>query len=70
MLEGKNNAFSLLWEVRSIFLQNCFIVSALQHGRRKNPLLLLLKLNKNEVLKSWNGLTAAAAAAAEKKINK
>ena len=39
MLEGKNNAFSLPWEIRSIFMQNCFIVSALQHGRRENPLL-------------------------------
>ena len=38
MLEGKNNTFSLLWEIRSIFMQNCFIVSALQHGRRENPL--------------------------------
>ena len=28
MLEGKNNTFSLLWEIRSIFMQNCFIVSA------------------------------------------
>ena len=37
-LEGKNNTFSLLWEVRSIFMQNCFIVSALQHGRREKPL--------------------------------
>ena len=34
MLDGKNNAFSLLWEIRSIFMQNCFIVSAL----RENPL--------------------------------
>ena len=39
MLEGKNNIFSLPWEIRSIFMQNCFIVSALQHGRRENPLL-------------------------------
>ena len=38
MLEGKNNTFSLFWEIRSIFMQNCFIVSALQHGRRENPL--------------------------------
>ena len=38
MLEGKNNTFSLPWEIRSIFMQNCFIVSALQHGRRENPL--------------------------------
>ena len=28
MLEGKNNTFSLPWEIRSIFTQNCFIVSA------------------------------------------
>ena len=28
MLEGKNNTFSLLWEIRYIFMQNCFIVSA------------------------------------------
>ena len=34
-----DNTFSLLWEKRSIFMQNCFIVSALQHGRRLNPLL-------------------------------
>ena len=27
-LEGKNNTFSLLWEIRSIFMQNCFIVMA------------------------------------------
>ena len=27
MLEGKNNTFFLLWEIRSIFMQNCFIVS-------------------------------------------
>ena len=38
MLEGKNNTFSLLWEIWSIFMQNCFIVSALQHGPRENPL--------------------------------
>ena len=38
MLEGKNNTFSLLWEIRSIFMQNCFIVSALQHGCRENSL--------------------------------
>ena len=38
MLDGKNITFSLLWEIRSIFKQNCFIVSALQHGRRENPL--------------------------------
>ena len=38
MLEGKNNTFSLPWEIRSIFMQNCFIVSALPHGRRENPL--------------------------------
>ena len=38
MLEDKNNTFSLPWEIRSIFMQNCFIVSALQHGRRENPL--------------------------------
>ena len=37
MLEGKNNTFSL-WEIRSIFMQNCFIVSALQHGCHENPL--------------------------------
>ena len=24
MLEGKNNTFSLPWEIRSIFMQNCF----------------------------------------------
>ena len=41
MLEGKNNTFSLLWEIRSIFMQNCFIVSALQHGCRENPLYIL-----------------------------
>ena len=29
--------FSLLWEIISIFMQNCFIVSALQHGRCENP---------------------------------
>ena len=34
MLEGKNNAFSLPWEIRSIFMPKYFIVSALQHGRR------------------------------------
>ena len=38
MLEAKNNTFSLLWEIRSIFMQNCFIVSALQHGRCENLL--------------------------------
>ena len=39
MLElGKNNTFSLPWEIRFIFMQNCFIVSALEHGRRENPL--------------------------------
>ena len=27
MLEGKNNTFSLPWEIRCIFMQNCFIVS-------------------------------------------
>ena len=26
ILGGKNNTFSLLWEIRSIFMQNCFIV--------------------------------------------
>ena len=37
MLEGKNNTFSLPWEIRFIFMQNCFIVSALQQysGRRE-----------------------------------
>ena len=25
MLEGKNNTFSLLWEIRSIFMQNCLL---------------------------------------------
>ena len=39
MLEGENNAFSLPWEIRYIFMSNCFIVSALQHGRRENSLL-------------------------------
>ena len=38
MLEGKNNTFSLPWEIRSIFMQNCFIVSAFQHGHRENTL--------------------------------
>ena len=38
MLEGKNNTFSLPREIRSIFMQNCFIVSALQHGRRVRTL--------------------------------
>ena len=38
MLEGKNNTFSLPWEIRSIFMENCFIVSALQHGRREKLL--------------------------------
>ena len=28
--------FRLLWQARSIFMQNCFIVSALQHGCREN----------------------------------
>ena len=37
-LKGGNNTFSLLWEIRSIFMQNCFVVSALQHGRCENPL--------------------------------
>ena len=34
MMEGKDNTFSLpsAWEIRSIFMQNCFIVSALQRG--------------------------------------
>ena len=40
MLEGKNNTLSLPWEKRSIFVQNCFIASALQHGRRESPLYL------------------------------
>ena len=44
MLEGKNNTFSLPWEIRSIFMQNCFIVSALQHGRRENRLYTRIKL--------------------------
>ena len=38
MLEGKNNTFSLPWEITSIFMQNCFIVSALQHGCCEKPL--------------------------------
>ena len=46
MLEGKNNTFSLLWEIRSIFKQNCFIVSALQHGCLEKP--LLVSDSKNE----------------------
>ena len=29
--------FSLLWEIRSMFMQNCFNVSALQHGCRAKP---------------------------------
>ena len=41
---GQNNTFSLPWEIRSIFMQNCFIVSALQHGRRENPLLENMQL--------------------------
>ena len=39
MLEGKKqNTFSVLWEIRSIFMQNYFgkTISALQHGRREN----------------------------------
>ena len=39
MLEGKHSTFSLPWEIRSIFMQNCFIVSALHRGCRENPLL-------------------------------
>ena len=39
LLEGKNKTFSLLWEIWSIFIQNCYIVSALQHDCRENPLL-------------------------------
>ena len=31
MLEGKNDTFSLPWEMRSVFMQNCFIVSDYQH---------------------------------------
>ena len=27
-------------KIRSIFMQNCFIVSALQHGGRENPLYM------------------------------
>ena len=38
MLEGKNNTISLPWEIRSIFMQNRFIVSTLQRGRREKPL--------------------------------
>ena len=45
MLEGKNNTFSLLWEIWSIFMQNCFIVSDLQHGHRENPLLAGVTFN-------------------------
>ena len=45
MLEGKSNIFSLLWEIRSIFMQNCFIVSALQRGCRENPLLYLTTMH-------------------------
>ena len=45
-LEGKNNTFSLPWEMRSIFMQNCFTVSALQHGRRENPLYGIARQNK------------------------
>ena len=37
MLEGKSNTFSLLWEIKYIFMQNCLIVSALQHGHCENP---------------------------------
>ena len=37
ILEGKDNTFSLPWEIRSIFMQNCFIVSALQRGCLENP---------------------------------
>ena len=39
MLEDKNNTFSLPWE-------NRFIVSALQHGRRENPLYKGLLLSE------------------------
>ena len=49
MLEGKNNTFSLPWEIRSIFVQNCFIVSDLQHGRRENPLYCYF-FNRGSVL--------------------
>ena len=30
--------YFLSWEIRSIFMQNCFTVSALQHGHCENPL--------------------------------
>ena len=57
MLEGKNNTFSLPWGIRSIFIQNCFIVSA-QHGCRENP-LHCLKL-KTVVFVSGSSLVASS----------
>ena len=57
MLEGKNNTFSLPWGIRSIFMQNCFIVSA-QHGCHENP-LHCLKL-KTVVFVSGSSLVASS----------
>ena len=45
---GQNYTFSLPWEIRSIFMQNCFIVSALQHGRRENPLYRFARPHVND----------------------
>ena len=39
---GGQKQYICVWEIRSIFMQNCFIVSALQHGCRENPLLSYL----------------------------
>ena len=40
ILKGKNNTFSLPWEIRSTFMPNCFIFLALRHGRCENPVLI------------------------------
>ena len=37
MLDGRNNTIPLLWETKSVFMQNCLIVSAIQHGCHANP---------------------------------
>ena len=47
MLEGKNNTFGLPWEIRSIFIQNCFIVSPTwppwKHSIAMTSILFLVK---------------------------
>ena len=46
--------FSLLWEIRSMFMKNCFNVSALQHGCRAKSSIAKTNL-KIDIIYQWTG---------------